>query len=113
MQQYKFEQEDDKVIGTELNTNKKFSVIFFHFHSFVFVSPDFFSPRPYYERNDSSILLLFKPYVKEIKQIRSKYPVIQTSELYLHGLKYYKYLLELLVRRGLREKHYIKLLHEN
>ena len=51
--------------------------------------------------------------MKEIKQIRSKYPVIQTSELYLHVLKYYKYLLELLVRRGLREKHYIKLLHEN
>ena len=113
MQQYQFEQENGMIKGIELNTNKKFPVIFFHFHSFVFVSPDFFSPRPYYKRNDSSILLLFKPYVKEIKQIRSKYPVIQTSELYLHGLKYYKYLLELFVRRGFKEKHYIKLLHEN
>lgn len=113
MQQYEFEKMDDKIIGTELKTNKKFPVIFFHFHSFVFVTPDFFSPRPYYERNDSSISLLFKPYAKEIKQIRANYPAIQTSELYLHGGKYYKYLLELLVRRGLKEKHYIKLLHEN
>lgn len=113
MQQYEFEKSGDEIIGTELKTNKKFPVIFFHFHSFVFVTPDFFSPRPYYKRNDSSISLLFKPYAKEIKQIRANYPAIQTSELYLHGVKYYKYLLELLVRRGLKEKHYIKLLHEN
>lgn len=113
MQQYEFEKMEDKIIGTELKTNKKFPVIFLHFHSFVFVTPNFFSPRPYYKRNDSSISLLFKPYAKEIKQIRANYPAIQTSELYLHGVKYYKYLLELLVRRGLKEKHYIKLLHEN
>lgn len=113
MQQYEFEKSGEEIIGTELKTNKKFPVIFFHFHSFVFVTPDFFSPRPYYERNDSSISLLFNPYAKEIKQIRANYPAIQTSELYLHGGKYYKYLLELLVRRGLKEKHYIKLLHEN
>ena len=113
MQQYEFEQLNDCIRGRELKTNKRFPVIFFHFHSFVFVTPDYFSPRPYYERNETSIVLLFKPYVKEIKQIRSNYPAIQTSELYLHGWKYYKYLLELLVRRGLKEKKYIKLLHEN
>lgn len=113
MQQYEFEQQGDSIMGLELKTNKRFNVIFFHFHSFVFVSPNYFSPRPYYERNETSIKLLFKPYVKEIKQIRSNFPAIQTSELYLHGFKYYKYLLELLVRRGLKEKKYIKLLHEN
>ncbi|WP_347394994.1 hypothetical protein, partial [Parabacteroides leei] len=111
MQQYEFEQQGDSIMGLELKTNKRFNVIFFHFHSFVFVSPNYFSPRPYYERNETSIKLLFKPYVKEIKQIRSNFPTIQTSELYLHGFKYYKYLLELLVRRGLKEKKYIKLLH--
>mgnify|MGYP007054926564 FL=1 len=51
--------------------------------------------------------------MKEIKQIRNNYPAIRASELYLHGWKYYKYLVELLVRRGLSERHYIKLLHEN
>lgn len=112
MQQYLFKRENGILTGEVLNTGEKFEVIFFHFHSLMFVSPDYFSPRPYYKRNDSVIILLFNPYTKAIKRIREQYPSVKKAERYLHGRAYCKYLAETFVRRGIREFRYIKLLHE-
>ena len=112
MQQYLFKRENGILTGEVLNTGEKFEVIFFHFHSLMFVSPDYFSPRPYYKRNDSVIILLFNPYTKAIKRIREQYPSVKKAERYLHGRAYCKYLAETFVRRGIREFRYIKLLHK-
>ena len=112
MQQYIFNEEEDAIFGIEIATGKKFKVIFFHFHSFTFVTPSFFSPRPYYERNKSAISLLFLPYRKEILKIRNRYPQVQKSEVYLTGFSKIKYFAELFIRRGLKEIGYIRLLHQ-
>jgi hypothetical protein len=112
MQQYSFKQENGKLMGQVLNTGEKFEVIFFHFHSLTFVSPNYFSPRPYYQRNDSAITLLFNPYVKTIKFIRKEYPSVEKEEQYLRGWIYCKYLAETFIRRGFKEFHYKRLLHK-
>jgi hypothetical protein len=112
MQQYSFEEETGIVIGTEITTGKKSQVIFYHFHSLAFVSPSYFSPRPYYKRNESVIRLIFNPYAKEIKKIREEHPKIKAAEHYLSGFILLKYLIELFLRRGLKEISYIKLLHQ-
>lgn len=111
MQQYSFEVVHNKIVGLGLFTKKTFEVVFFHFHSLMFVTPNYFSPRPYYQRNDSVIALLFNPYVKTIKRLRAIYPEIRKTESYLKGIKYLKYITEVFVRRGFKEFHYIKLLH--
>jgi hypothetical protein len=112
MQQYFFEWRNEKLTGHVLKTGETFEVIFFHFHSLMFVSPDYFSPRPYYQRNDSVISLLFNPYVKTIKHIREHYPPVKRVERYLHGWLYFKYLAETFLRRGFKEFHYKKILHK-
>ena len=111
MQQYRFEQQGKEIIGIELETEKQFPLVFYHFHSLVFVTPFYFSPRPYYKRNDSTIILLFNPYVKEIVKLRKQY-ALGKMEHYLSGWKFFKYLAEVFVRRGFKEIHYIKLLHQ-
>ncbi|MDR1459560.1 MAG: glycosyl transferase [Bacteroidales bacterium] len=112
MQQYSFEQINGKLTGLELNSGKQFDVVFFHFHSLMFVAPHYFSPRPYYRRNDSVISLLFKPYVNKIQSIRKQYVQIEKDERYLHGWDFCKYIAETFIRRGFREIHYIKILHQ-
>jgi hypothetical protein len=112
MQQYHFTNEKETIVGTETATGNVFQVIFFHFHSFTFVTPSYFSPRPYYKRNKSAIRLLFKPYIQKITQIRNRFSQVKASEVYLTGFKKFKYLIELFVRRGLKEIYNIKLLHQ-
>jgi len=112
MQQYTFRKDGTNIIGTEISTKRDFDIIFFHFHSFAFVSPSFFSPRPYYKRNDSVISLVFNPYVKEIKNIRAHHTEIKNTERYLSGFGKIKYLAELFVRRGPKELSIIKLTHK-
>ena len=111
MQQYCFEYQGGKIIGTELKTDRQFLLVFYHFHSLVFVTSFYFSPRPYYKRNDSTIALLFNPYVKEIIRLRKQY-ALSNMEHYLSRWKFFKYLAEVFVRRGFKEIHYIKLLHQ-
>jgi hypothetical protein len=113
MQQYIFEKENGKIMGEELRNGARFEVIFFHFHSLMFVTPGFFSPRPYYRRNDSVISLLFNPYVKKILSLRERNEQVRNMERYLHRWDYLKYIFEVFLRRGFKEIHYIKLLHQN
>jgi hypothetical protein len=111
MQQYFFSNEKDGIAGTEITSGNTFPVIFFHFHSFAFVAPSCFSPRPYYKRNRSALILLFNPYRNEILNIRNQIPQVKQSEVYLSGLNKIKYLIELFLRRGFQEIFNIKLLH--
>ena len=112
MQQYHFTQNENGIAGNVLATGAKFEVVFFHFHSLMFVRPCFFSPRPRYRRSNSVIELIFNPYVKAIQQIRAQHPQIAAKEHYLKGWKLMKYLLEVFVRRGFKELHYIRLIHK-
>jgi len=112
MQQYTFAKENDKITGTKIATGNKFDVIFFHFHSLMFVSPDYFSPRPYYKRNKTVISLLFNPYAKEICKIRKKSTEVRNMEVYLSGFDKIKYFIELFLRRGFKEIRYKQLLHK-
>lgn len=112
MQQYTFQKKKDRIVGVENLTGNTFDVVFFHFHSLAFVTPSYFSPRPYYRRNKSAILLMFNPYVKKIKEIRDKYPAVSVSEKYLSGFDRAKYFFELFVRRGWSEFSSIRALHK-
>ena len=112
MQQYEFAKDNDIITGTEFATGNKFEIIFVHFHSLFFVSPTFFSPRPYYKRNKSVISLLFNPYAKEICRIREDKTEVKNMEVYLSGLKKIKYYAELFLRRGLKEIYYNRVLHK-
>lgn len=112
MQQYEFVKENDIITGTEIVTGNKFDIIFFHFHSTIFVSPTFFSPRPFYKRNESVIRLLFNPYIKEICRIREEKTEVKNMEVYLFGGKKIKYFVELFLRRGLKEIYYNRILHK-
>lgn len=114
MQQYTFNpNKEGEIIGTEKKNGNLFKVIFFHFHSFIFIDENTFSPRPFYKREESSIIYLFRSYIKEIKDLRQKYSSIRDKERYLKGYKRLKYDLEVFVRRGLKELHYKELLHKN
>lgn len=113
MQQYTFQEKEGRLMGKEIKNENSFDVVFFHFHSLMFVSPNYFSPRPYYKRTASAMLLLFNPYVKEIQSIRKLYPKVSEVERYLHGWGYIKYLTELVVRQGYGESHYKKMLHQD
>ena len=112
MQQYIFTKAKENVVGKETATGTVFQVIFFHFHSLTFVTPAYFSPRPYYKRNESAIRLLFHPYIQIITQIRKQFSDVKKSEVYLSGFNQLKYLMELFVRRGFKEIYSIKLLHQ-
>ena len=112
MQQYSFIQDKERIIGTVLTTGKQFELVFYHFHSLMYVRPYYFSPRPRYRRNDSTMKYIVNPYVKKIKQIRENYPQIAKKERYLKGWKLLKYLLEVFIRRGFKEIRYIRLIHK-
>ncbi len=112
MQQYTFHKKDGRLMGEQIKSGKLFDVVFFHFHSLMFVSSNYFSPRPYYQRSESVISLLFNPYAKEIRSMREMYPEIAKIERYLHGWDYIKYIAEVVIRQGYKETYYKKLLHQ-
>ena len=101
-----------RIVGVENLTGNIFDVVFFHFHSLAFVTPSYFSPRPFYRRSKSAIQLMFNPYVKKIKEIRDKYPEVSFLEKYLSGFDRVKYFLELFARRGWSEFSSIRALHK-
>lgn len=112
MQRFSFQENRGYIVATEKEMGTSFEVVFFHFHSLTFVTPSYFSPRPYYRRSKSAIQLMFNPYVKKIEEIRNKYPEVAASERYLSGFDRAKYFLELFARRGWSEISSIRALHQ-
>ena len=109
MQQYAFYQDQDRVMGTVLTTRQHFEIIFFHFHTLTYISPSYFSPRPYYRRNDSVITFIFKPYIEKIKQLRELYPQLKETEKYLRGWKLLMYFTRVFIYQGLKEIRFVQL----
>ncbi len=97
MQQYTFYKENNKLYGIEEATQKKFQVIFYHFHDTYFISKRLFSSSFYRRNNLSIIKYVMKEYVVHIKQIREKYNSIKNYENYftlknaiMHYLRVFK-----------------------
>ena len=109
MQQYSFCRNKDKVIGTVLTTNEQFDVVFFHFHSLMFVCPNYFSPRARYSREDSVINVVFKPYIEKIKCLRIEYPQLKRTEKYLRGWKLLKHFAKIFIYQGFKEIRFVRL----
>lgn len=88
MQQYSFVKKGRKLYGIEKATQKRFEVIFFHYHALMFLSHTFFSFSPAYEKNSKNIYrYFFIPYISRILQMRSKFPHIAKKEKYLGKMK--------------------------
>ncbi|MEP6596727.1 MAG: hypothetical protein ABJA71_12310, partial [Ginsengibacter sp.] len=75
VQQYEFRNQNEKIKGIEKATNRKFNLIFFHFHACSFkkeISPfskkvmlDYYSG---YQLPKSSVKYIYKPYAKLLKK---------------------------------------------
>lgn len=84
MQQYTFIKKKSKVYGVENISEKRFEVVFFHFHSLAFFSPYFFSfVRGYDKNGKGGYNYLFVPYLVRILKIRKKYTDIAQNERYV------------------------------
>lgn len=111
MQQYDFNFENEKLFGIEKKTKNRFEIIFFHFHSFSFLSKHFFTHRPKYERSQSVIEHITIPYKQEIELIRDSFNEVSKIEKYYNWKQKIKFIIEILIRRGLKEFYYFYLLH--
>lgn len=77
IQQYRFESDHGKLIGTEINTGKKFKAVFYHFHYLKF----FKNGQIELGRrtlNDDILNLFYKPYVKLLEEIKSEVALIDS-----------------------------------
>lgn len=98
MQQYTFYKESNKIYGMEEATQKKFQIIFFHFHDTYFIKKRLFAP-PLYKKKDSSIIkYILKVYISHIKELRREYKDINLSEKYFTTKDLFKHYLIILRR---------------
>lgn len=83
MQQYTYELCNGRVYGKEKKSGTLFPLVFFHFHNLNFVSPRRFTPGWSYAMPEKeAFLVLFKPCISAIKQVRARYPFIASCERY-------------------------------
>lgn len=82
MQQYTFYKESNKIYGEEETTQKKFQIIFYHFHDTYFISKHLFSTSFYRRKNLSVLTCMMKEYISVIKSIRKNYKSINACEKY-------------------------------
>jgi len=78
VQQYSFENEDNRLIGTEIKTDKKFDVIFYHFHYLRF----FTNGKVELERrllSKNVIDIFYKPYIRELDKLKSQIQPLDKS----------------------------------
>jgi hypothetical protein len=71
VQQYSFEMEDEKIIGTEKSTGKKFEVILYHFHYIKF----FDNNKIELGRRiltDEVKKIFYKPYINHLEEIKQR-----------------------------------------
>jgi hypothetical protein len=86
VQQYDIFEENDTLYGIEKKTNKKFEVIFFHFHFVRFIENQIVDIG-WHHLQKNEINILYKPYIKNIlhteymlRNLNSKYKTIGYSD---------------------------------
>jgi hypothetical protein len=73
MQQYLFEESNNKMNGVEISTNNSFSPVFFHFHGLkIYLNNITALTGDDYEMNQSTLNLFYLPYVKELYNTSNK-----------------------------------------
>lgn len=82
MQQYNFERISGKIYGIECLSEKRFELIFFHFHDLLFISPHYFSLSTYKKNENSVYKYLLHEYTQSLLKTRMEYPLISTYEQY-------------------------------
>jgi hypothetical protein len=71
IQQYVFEKTNDKVMGTEISTGKKFEAIFYHFHYLKFYTNDKIELGRR-TLTENVLNVFYKPYIKYLEDIKEK-----------------------------------------
>ena len=80
IQQYKFEIENNKLIGTELDSGKKFEPVFFHFHGLKFYEDNIVCfTGALYELNKQILELFYFPYLKIMNEVKNRIFKIDNS----------------------------------
>lgn len=78
VQQYTFQKQGEKIIGTEINTGKKFDLVFYHFHYLKFYTNGLIDlGRRVLPENVKQILYL--PYLQELEKMKNKIKQIDNS----------------------------------
>ncbi|MEO8233555.1 MAG: glycosyl transferase [Ignavibacteriota bacterium] len=78
VQQYSFEITNGNILGTELNTNKKFNPVFYHFHYLKFFNNEQIELGRR-TVNENVLNIFYKPYVKLLEEIKSEVAQIDIS----------------------------------
>ncbi len=71
IQQYNFSIESNKIVGVETKTNKKFDLIFYHFHYLRFLKNNRFDIGSY-KITSQQIELIYKPYLNALKEAENQ-----------------------------------------
>ena len=72
LQQYKFEQNNGKLFGTETSTREKFEVVFFHFHGLKFHDSSIVNlTGSLYELNSKVKSLFYFPYISILNHLKN------------------------------------------
>lgn len=72
VQQYAFKNHSGKVRGTESFSNKKFDLVFYHYHAFTYTWNDSFRlTSEIYPLNSNQIKHIYKPYVQALSIVRA------------------------------------------
>lgn len=78
IQQYSFINAGDKILGSELKTNKKFDVVFYHFHYLRFYKNDQIElGRRVLTKN--VLHIFYKPYILLLEDIKKKISLMDNS----------------------------------
>jgi len=80
IQQYKFRNRD-KIFGIEISTNKKFELIFFHFHAYKIFKDNLIILTHEYEISKTNKNAIFYPYSLKINNIHKEKIIIESKLL--------------------------------
>jgi hypothetical protein len=85
MQQYSFVKQGKIIVGTELVSNKRFELVFFHFHAMLAFKKYFFREFYFqaYPLADSTREIVYLPYVAELKR---KFHVLNSLDSRIDGI---------------------------
>lgn len=67
VQQYSFLNESSKTLGRELSSNKKFPLVFFHFHGYCLISKNKYLGSVGYPLSRNAKRFIYKPYFKGLQ----------------------------------------------
>lgn len=101
VQQYRiFPDAMNRLQVNEINTSKTYTLVFYHFHYFTFITDSLMNLGPY-KINESAREFIYKPYIKALDKAESlkekstsashnNLPKIKRLKIYLKALKYYQ-----------------------